>query len=323
MSTPERTITGPELPDVQMHLHRPNEPATARVVGTHRCTFGRKPASFVRHIEIDLTGTELAGNFRAGQSFGVIPPGEDDKGRPHKVRLYSIASPTRGEDGKGNVLATTVKRSIDEHYEDHSLFLGVASNYLCDLQEGDEVRVTGPNGKRFLLPAEPDKHNYLFLATGTGIAPFRGMLQELLGDNDHEGTLGDSKAALIMGTPYTTDLLYHDDLLSMQERDERFAYHTAISREAGEGRMYVPDRMLAERESLATWLGDENTLVYVCGIAGMEMGVFKALSEMLPGDSLDGLVQIDPEVRDDPANWTRRMIHKQIRPSRRVFLEVY
>ena len=322
--SPSEPSTGPALPDVQMHLHRPNEPAVGRVVRSERCTHGRRPASFVRHIEIDVSDTELAGNFRAGQSFGVVPPGEDDKGRPHKVRLYSIASPTGGEDGEGRVLATTVKRTIDEHEDDHSLFLGVASNHLCDLQEGDEVAVTGPNGKRFLLPAEPDKYNYLFLATGTGIAPFRGMLMELLGSGSKPGTLGaQANAALVMGTPYATDLLYHDDLQSMASGDDRFSYHTAISREAGEGRMYVSDRLLAEREAIGGWLENENTLVYICGIAGMEMGIFRALSEMLPGDALEPLLRVDEDVRGDPESWTRRMLHKQVRPTRNVFLEVY
>ncbi|MFG0275858.1 MAG: hypothetical protein ACF8QF_12470, partial [Phycisphaerales bacterium] len=168
------------FPQVQMHLVRPTEPAVGVVTRNELCTSGRKAAGFVRHIEIDVSRTPLAGNFRAGQSFGVIPPGEDGRGRPHSVRLYSIASPSRGEDGEGKVLSTTVKRTIDEHWDTHELFLGVASNYLCNLHEGDEVRVTGPNGKRFLLPEKPGEHDYLFIATGTGIAPFRGMVAELL-----------------------------------------------------------------------------------------------------------------------------------------------
>ena len=101
------------------------------------------------------------------------------------VRLYSLASPTRGEIDEGGVrrphlVSTTVKRTIDEHHDTHKLFLGVASNYLCDLHVGDEVKLTGPAGKRFLIPSRPGEHDYLFFATGTGIAPFRGMLIDLL-----------------------------------------------------------------------------------------------------------------------------------------------
>ena len=56
---------------------------------------------------------------------------------------------------RGCWTAANARRTIDEHWETHRLFLGVASNYLCDLKEGDKVTVTGPNGKRFVLPADP------------------------------------------------------------------------------------------------------------------------------------------------------------------------
>ena len=218
-------LRGPELPDVKMHLAIPATAVTGTVLSTERCTASKKAAAFVRHVAIDVAGTPLAGNFRAGQSFGVLPPGLDAKGQPNKLRLYSIASPSAGEDGNGNVLATTVKRTIDEHWESHRLFLGVASNFLCDLNPGEKVQLTGPNGKRFLLPLRPDEHDYVFFATGTGIAPFRGMVQELL------ATTTRSRIALVMGSPYASDLLYHQDFESLASREPRLTYLTAISRE--------------------------------------------------------------------------------------------
>ena len=201
----------PTLPSVKMNLARAREPVVGRVTHNELCMHG-KSASFVKHLEIDVSGTVLAGNFAPGQSFGVITPGEDERGKPHKVRLYSIACPSWGEDGSGNVLSTTPKRLIDEHTpqrpgddpRDHRLFLGVCSNYLCDLNEGDEVLLTGPSGKRFLLPQSPHEHGYLFVATGTGIAPFRGMLMELLESPDGPCK---SRIDLVMGVPYTSDLL--------------------------------------------------------------------------------------------------------------------
>ncbi|MEC8818483.1 MAG: hypothetical protein VXX30_05305, partial [Planctomycetota bacterium] len=189
-NTPTRGLD-PVLPDVDMHLVPPTEPVVGRVVENTPCTRG-KSASFVRHISIDVGGTALEGGFRAGQAFGVVPPGTDSKGRPAKVRLYSISAPSNGEDGAGKVLSTTCKRVLEEidmkgtdpDHPDrelkHQLFTGSCSNYLCNLQEGDEVMVTGPAGKRFLLPEEPERHDYLLLATGTGIAPFRGMIKDLL-----------------------------------------------------------------------------------------------------------------------------------------------
>ena len=87
----------PILPEVKMHACTPASPTEGVVVSNERCTAGRKPAGFVRHVVIDTSATPLAGSFVAGQSFGILAPGVDARGHPHKVRLYSLASPRHGE----------------------------------------------------------------------------------------------------------------------------------------------------------------------------------------------------------------------------------
>ncbi len=307
------------LAPVKMHLLTPASPGVARVISSERCTASKKSAAFVRHVAIDVSGTALAGNFRAGQSFGVIPPGLDANAKPHKLRLYSIASPSAGEDGKGQVLSTTVKRTIDEHWEDHRLFLGVCSNYLCDLQPGDELRVTGPAGKRFVLPANPIDHDYVFFATGTGIAPFRGMVRELL------ATSPSSSITLVAGSPYATDLLYHDEFLALAASHPKFRYITALSRESGLPRLYVQDRITTgdERDYLASVLSSSRTLIYICGIAGMELGIVQALASSLSQSARAQYVDAEAALLADPKSWTRTMLHKQVTLTRRLFLEVY
>lgn len=302
-----------------MNLHTVADPGIGIVVSTERCTASRKSAGFVRHIAIDVSNTKLAGNFATGQSFGVIAPGVDSRGQPHKLRLYSISSPTEGEDGNGRVLATTVKRLIDEHHETHRLFLGITSNWLCDLEPGDEVPVTGPSGKRFVLPADPNEHDYIFLATGTGIAPFRGMIAELLKSG------ATSRIVLISGSPYATDLPYHDAFLSLAHQHSNFHYFTALSREKqpdGKPMMYVQDRLVAQRDELLPMLASPRTLVYICGIAGMELGILQSLAHVAPADVCQHYINVDPAA-SDPKTWERRMLHKQVRPTRRVFVEVY
>ncbi len=106
--THETTTADPVLPEVKMNLGPVKAPVTGRVVSNDLCLKG-KANSFVRHTEIDVSGTPLAGNFLVGQSFGVIAPGVDERGKPHKVRLYSVACPGWGEDGKGNIVSTTPK----------------------------------------------------------------------------------------------------------------------------------------------------------------------------------------------------------------------
>lgn len=307
-----------------MHLHRPGDGGIGVVTKNEICT-AKKAAGFVRHVEIDVSNTRLAGQFRSGQSFGVCPPGADDKGRPHQQRLYSIASPTRGEDGQGNVLSTTVKRLIDEDWVTHRLYTGLASNYLCDLDEGDEIEVFGPNGKRFLLPTNQNEHDYLFIATGTGIAPFRGMLMDLYGHDVAEQSHPRS-ATLIMGTPYATDLMYHDQLTMLERENPGMTYLTAISRtrqaDSDQG-LYVQDRLRTHREQMVELLCRPTTLIYICGLIGMEMGIFQQMARILPEEALGQYLRIDDEIRGDVDGWTRKMLHRKIKPTRRVLVEVY
>jgi ferredoxin--NADP+ reductase len=324
---PEQRDDGPELADVVINLARPREPVTARVVASRPVTNGRSNA-FVRHFAIDLGGTALAGTFRPGQAFGILPPGVDERGRPHSVRLYSTSSPSWGEDGEGRVVATAVKRVIDERKpqregddpEDHSLFLGVCSNYMCDLRVGDEVQVTGPAGKRFVLPQRPGEHHYLFVATGTGIAPFRGMILELL---EHpRGPVG-TTVHLVMGAPYSTDLIYHAEFLALAEAHPNFHYRQAISREHHGDRWgrYAHHVIDDEFDAFEGVLRDPSTLLYVCGMAGMEVGVAQCLAA---NGVADGFLRVPEELADVPPwDWDVDVARKRVRPTKRSFIEVY
>ena len=88
-----------------------------------------------------------------GQSIGIVPPGLDADGRPHLPRQYSVASPRNGERPGYNNVSLTVKRVLEDHQG--RPVRGVASNYLCDLEVGDKVQVTGPFGTSFLMPNHP------------------------------------------------------------------------------------------------------------------------------------------------------------------------
>lgn len=318
----------PELGEFQLKLIKPQNPAIGRVVRNAHCTYGKSNA-WVREVALDVSGTPLAGNFRVGQSFGVIAPGVDDRGKPHKVRLYSIASPDAGEDGEGNVISTPVKRLIDEFQpqkpgddpDAHHMFMGVCSNYLCDLRIGEEVRISGPVGKRFLLPAKPEDHHYIFIATGTGIAPFRGMVMQLL---EGQAEPVRSQIYLLMGSPYTSDLLYHDLFLRFEREYENFEYLQAISREPradGSRGIYVDALLEMHRDQLGPLLDDPRTLVYMCGLEGMEIGVYRRLATL---GLLDGYAKQSDTVRDlPPADWKATHLRRDIKPTARCMVEVY
>lgn len=319
MSTAANVSGDPVLREAIMHLYKPTDPVEVPVVSSVLCTAGKKAAGVVRHIVLDVSGTALEGKVLPGQSLGVIAEGVDASGKPHKLRLYSVAHPMRGEDGAGKHVAITVKRTVDEHWDNHKLFLGVCSNYLCDRQPGDRIKVTGPSGKRFVLPADMHGHDYLFFATGTGIAPFRGMVMDLLGG----GFKG--KVALVMGSPYATDLIYHQQFEALAKQHANFTYLTAVSRESNgaNGKMYVQDRLRTDRERLLPLLASPRGLIYICGIAGMEMGIFQELARTLKGEELAQYIKADEATLGAIDTWQRSMLHKELMVSRRVFLEVY
>ena len=331
MSDDSSTVPMPVFPEVEMNLVTPKAPVTGTVVKSETCLRGgRKSASFVRHVEIDVSGTPLEGACRAGQSFGVIAPGETENGKPHKVRLYSLASPTCGEDGEGKIIATTPKRVIDEFTpqkdEDdsdrHELFLGVCSNYVCDLQVGDKVQVTGPSGKRFLLPVDHNKHDYIFMATGTGIAPFRSMCKELFENPDGPTT---SQVHVVMGTPYTTDLLYDDLFVKLAEEHDNFHYHTAVSRETqadGSRGLYV-GQLVDQKfdDTFGPILTSDRGLMYMCGLVGMQWGIYQLFAEK---GITEAYMTIKEDLKDvSHTDWDKEQMRRYIKPTHRLMVEVY
>lgn len=304
------------LPEVDLNIYKPRTPVEVPIVKSEICTDSASP-NFVRHVEFDLSGTELENNVIPGQALGVLAEGKDENGRDHKVRLYSTCSPTGGEDGEGKIYATTVKRVIDEHWETQELFTGVCSNYLCSRKEGDIIRMTGPSGRRFLLPENPEDYNFIFLATGTGIAPFRGMAIDLM----RMGTNND--IAMIFGCPYRTDLLYKNLFDELDENHANFHYLKSVSREdpRPDGtKPYVQYTLIDRKDLLQPILQQDNTLIYVCGLKGMETGIFRILGMM----GLFDYITVKDELKDiNPLNWTRDQLKRGVKAGDRMFLEVY
>jgi ferredoxin--NADP+ reductase len=261
------------IPDVPINLVKPKDPVEVPILESKIATAASSP-NFIRHITFDVSGTPLENNIRSGQSIGILAPGVDEKGKPHSLRLYSVASPTGGEDGNGKIYATTVKRVIDENWDTQDLFTGVASNYFCSLKPGMTVKMTGPSGKRYLLPENPENFNYIFFATGTGIAPFRGMIMDLVKAGSK------NEMVMVFGCPYRTDLLYADYFNKLDADLPNFHYLKMISREeprSDGSKPYVQSALTYNEDLLGPILRKDNTLIYICGLKGMEEGILKTL----------------------------------------------
>ena len=278
-----RRLNGVAIP---LNLYRVSSPGIARVVASERLTpEGRDE---VRHIVLDLSGLEY--RYLEGQSLGVLTPGVDAAGRPHKLRLYSIASARLGDDGRGQSAALCVKRVVYADPLTGEPHRGVASNYLCDLRPGDPVAVTGPAGKVLLLPEVPTRP-LILVATGTGIAPFRAFLRRIYRElPEWPGTV-----YLFFGVRTEAEYLYRAELESLRDRPG-FRLVTAFSREqatADGRRMYVQDRMAEHIEPLWDLLARREGILYICGLKGMEDGIEAVVRARAAADGVSW-----PEFRD-------------------------
>jgi benzoyl-CoA 2,3-epoxidase subunit A len=264
------------------NLHGPKAPTTATVVGNVRVTAVGKEYD-THHVVLDFGSMPFP--VLEGQSVGILPPGQDDKGKPHHARQYSIASARNGERAGYNNLSLTVKRVLEDHHG--KPVKGVASNYVCDLKVGDTVQVIGPFGSSFLMPNHPRSH-IVMICTGTGSAPMRAMTEwrrRLRQSGKFEG----GKLMLFFGARTQEELPYFGPLQSLPK--DFIDINFAFSRTPGHPKRYVQDALRERSADVGALLKDANTYFYVCGLKSMEEGVLLALRDVaeqagLPWDAL-------------------------------------
>ena len=242
-----------------INMYNPGKPATLIVQGNYRLT--DDPDHDVRHIILETNGLPFP--VLEGQSVGVIPPGTDATGAAHLPRLYSVSSPRDGERAGYHNISLTVKR----HRE------GVASNYLCDLEKGSKVQVTGPFGATFLMPNDSDAR-ILMICTGTGSAPMRAFTMQ----RQRMGCADRGRMTMFFGARAPKSLPYFGPLKKVPH--SLLQQHLVFSRMPGQPREYVQDRMRAETGAVAGMLGDPSTHIYICGLKEMEDGVELALTQI-------------------------------------------
>ncbi len=269
--------------EVTVNLFKSGSPLIGKVLENRRLTASdRPPENDVRHIVLSSDGL----SYLPGQSVGVVPDGYDGRtGKHQNLRLYSVSSESKGDQKDGKTVSVVVVRHFWREPEVPEVQVaGVCSRYLCDCEVGEKVKITGPVGKRFLLPLDFHSRDLIFIATGTGIAPYRGMLTEMFTRNYH------GKAFLFFGVRYADTLLYDDEFRSYVDRPN-FRYITALSREAEQNpypeeiptvanKMYVQVRLWEHRVELGESLAKPDTLVFICGLKGIEKGVCSVIDRI-------------------------------------------
>jgi len=250
----------------------------ATVVGNVRVTEVGKDYD-THHIVIDFGAMPFP--VLEGQSIGIIPPGVGADGRPHHPRQYSIASARNGERPGYNNISLTVKRVLEDHQG--RPVRGVASNYLCDLDVGDKVEVTGPFGVSFLMPNHP-RSSIVMICTGTGSAPMRAMT-EWRRRLRKSGKFDGGKLMLFFGARTKEELPYFGPLGTLPK--DFIDINFAFSRTPGQPKRYVQDLMRTRAADLSPMLADPNAYFYVCGLKAMEEGVALALRDVARQEGLD------------------------------------
>ena len=236
-----------------INLYNLGHPIEAVIQGNFRLT-SENSTSDVHHIILDMQGQPFP--IIEGQSLGIIAPGQDKNGNAHLPRLYSVSSPRDGERQGYHNVSLTVKREPD----------GVCSPYLCGLNVGDKVQVTGPFGATFLLPTDADAR-LLMICTGTGSAPMRAFTMA------RERQIGLMPGGMVMffGARTKDSLPYFGPLSKLSP--DLIQQHLVFSRMPDQDKEYVQDRMLKEKDIVSEMLQDSKTHIYICGLKNMEAGV--------------------------------------------------
>ncbi|MEY3297334.1 MAG: hypothetical protein RLZZ597_594 [Cyanobacteriota bacterium] len=295
--------------DVPVNLYKPNAPYVGKVLSNEPLV-GEGGLGIVQHITFDLSEGNL--HYVEGQSIGIIPEGTDANGKPHKLRLYSIASTRHGDQIDDKTVSLCVRQLEYKSPESGETVYGVCSTYLCNIEPGADVKITGPVGKEMLLPDDPDA-TIIMLATGTGIAPFRAYLWRMFKEAERKANSDyqfKGLAWLIFGVPYTPNILYKEELEAIQnEYPDNFRLTYAISREqqnAEGGRMYIQHRVAEHAAELWQLMQKPNTHTYMCGLKGMEDGIDEGMSA---------------EASKHGVDWTE--FRKQMKKEHRWHVETY
>ncbi|HEY5878829.1 MAG TPA: cytochrome P450 [Nakamurella sp.] len=202
-------------------------------------------------------------------------------------RYYSISSsPAASPDAIAvteGVLASPARSGAGE-------FNGVCSTYLASMEPGSTVFVfkrepTIP----FRPPADPSVP-MIMVGAGTGLAPFRGFLQERTAQR--VGGATPAPSLLFFGCRTRYDRLYADELANFAESGNVRTY-TAFSREPGQERRYAQHEMLARADEIWSLIED-GAVVYVCGNARtLAPGVRAALTQIAADRQVLGGAEAD------------------------------
>jgi cytochrome P450/NADPH-cytochrome P450 reductase len=186
-------------------------------------------------------------------SFLQMPP-------PLAPRRYSISSSPRWSPEHACLTVAVLNAPARSG---HGTYEGVASTYLARLRPGTTVAAAVRPSAVAFHPPESLGTPMIMACAGSGLAPFRGFLQDRALQAKEQGVTP-APALLFFGCDAPdVDYLYRDELEAWAE-DDIVELHPAFSAEPVDGIKYVQDRLWADRARV-TELGKQGAMFYVCG----------------------------------------------------------
>lgn len=239
-----------------------NHPAVL-ISNRHLLPEGAEGVDEVRELVIEVQDPKFT--CAVGQSIGVLAPMHASSPDPWHLRWYSVADiPTKSDTGNP-CFTICVRRHVQKQPGTGIVYKGITSNYLCDLNPSDTLRITGPQGLPFEIPKERDA-TLILIGAGPGIAPFRAFLKHLHRTApDWKGTV-----RVFYGSRTGLDVLYtndpHEDVLQYFDA-ETFEALQALSSPPNWADPIAWDMAYSERgNELLEILESPKSYVYVAGL---------------------------------------------------------
>jgi cytochrome P450/NADPH-cytochrome P450 reductase len=186
-------------------------------------------------------------------------------------RYYSISSSPSGDAARCSITVAVVEGHASSG---RGIYKGICSNYLAGRRAGETIHATIRETKAgFRLPRDASVP-IIMIGPGTGLAPFRGFLQERAAQKARGVSLG--PAMLFFGCRHPEqDYLYADELKAFEAGGISELY-TAFSRAEGP-KTYVQNLVATQKQRVWSLI-EKGAIIYVCGDGGkMEPDVKAAL----------------------------------------------
>ncbi|SFB61658.1 cytochrome P450 / NADPH-cytochrome P450 reductase [Rhizobium sp. NFR07] len=178
---------------------------------------------------------------------------------PMRARQYSIASSPLADPSR---CALTVSVLEVPAFGADRLYRGVASTFLAGLREGDTLGVAVRQSQAGFHPPDDPRVPIIMVCAGSGIAPFRGFIQERAMRRAAGETIG---SALLFFGVHAPDMDFlHREELERWEAEGVVSCRMAVSDRSKDGITYVQDAIWHDRAAVAE-LFRRGAHVYVCG----------------------------------------------------------